>query len=77
MCAGGGGQVWMTLTGAGLASSTPRNEALLTVPSSRSTGASERRSSTRRVPAPGSPFPAGHLPKDVAIGDMNNDATSI
>ena len=24
-------------------------------------------------PAPGSPFPAGHLPNDVAIGDMNND----
>lgn len=23
--------------------------------------------------APGSPFPAGHLPNDVAIGDMNND----
>jgi hypothetical protein len=24
-------------------------------------------------PAPGSPFPAGHLPNDIAIGDMNND----
>jgi hypothetical protein len=24
-------------------------------------------------PAPGSPLPAGHLPNDVAIGDMNND----
>ena len=24
-------------------------------------------------PAPGSPFPAGHLPNDLAIGDMNND----
>ena len=23
--------------------------------------------------APGSPFPAGHLPNDLAIGDMNND----
>ena len=23
--------------------------------------------------APGSPFPAGHLPNDIAIGDMNND----
>jgi len=24
-------------------------------------------------PAPGSPFPAGHLPNDIAIADMNND----
>ncbi len=24
-------------------------------------------------PAPGSPFPAGHLPNDIAVADMNND----
>src|SRR5277367_6591646 len=24
-------------------------------------------------PAPGSPLPAGHLPNDIAIADMNND----
>src|SRR5260370_15034097 len=24
-------------------------------------------------PAPGSPFPAGHLPNDIAIGDFNHD----
>ena len=27
----------------------------------------------RFQPAAGSPFPAGHLPNDIAIGDMNND----